>query len=305
MDASSVGVLQDLCAQKGIETTGEESFTDLMDMLRDAVPTTKPKAADLRAGAKGALDSKVANKRTGAPQSVKSHEDGDKEDDDADFDAFFKAERPGLVASGYPDDDELLLEEIRTRYKFYKSKSPTKPAAAADKSTGETGGKEVFLPTKVPEDYAASNGMTFVRKTDGVNPFVYFVTSGKGKGKVAASKKVAVPKKDAVAPPPGSKQYLKSTGAKTESAQTADKKASGLAGVKRSRASEMSPESEDEEMSVNMVHKVQMRIMKKLSVETVKINLKEMGWSNTKGGMGKLAQELAMNLVYDTEDEEE
>ena len=54
-----------------------------------------------------------------------------------------------------------------------------------------------------------------------------------------------------------------------------------------------------------MVHKVQMRIMKKLSVETVKINLKEMGWSNTKGGMGKLAQELAMNLVYDTEDEEE
>eukprot|EP00966_Prymnesium_polylepis_P178105 4124389-Prymnesium_polylepis.1 len=81
MDTSSLRVLQDLCAQKGLATTGEERFTDLMDMLCGSVATIKPKVA-----------SKAASKST---LPATSHEDNaaavvsDKEEDDAGFDAFF------------------------------------------------------------------------------------------------------------------------------------------------------------------------------------------------------------------------
>ena len=84
----------------------------------------------------------VANK-SALPVATHDDDDGDKETDyDIGFDAFFEAERPGLVASGFPDDDEVLMEEARARYKYIVSKSkspaksPAKPTAAAvDKPT--------------------------------------------------------------------------------------------------------------------------------------------------------------------------
>eukprot|EP00966_Prymnesium_polylepis_P120924 2794218-Prymnesium_polylepis.1 len=133
-----------------------------MGMLRGTVADSKSKSAS-KASPKP-TPSAAANKH----QDVAAAEEEEEEEEpDDSFDAFFEAERPGLVASGFPDDDVVLLEEARARYKYIvsKAKSPAKPVPAAKQST-ETGGKEVFLPSKLPDAYAATNGMVFVRKTD-------------------------------------------------------------------------------------------------------------------------------------------
>ena len=303
MDASSLRVLQDLCSQKGIATSGDESFTDLMDMLRGSV-ATKPKAVS-KAESKSAVPSTDHDEDDGGVEDKE-----EEEEEDAGFDAFFEAERPGLIASGFPDDDEILFEEARNRYTYIKSKvkkspSPSKPDAAAAKQTAQTGGKEVFLPSKLPDAYAASNGMIFLRKTDGVNPFVYQVVGGKGKTAAVVKKggdnpphSIKASGKGAVSSAPAKKTDASMTGPSAPA-----KKASDVAGRKRKKEEETSLDSEDEEMNVQLSAKIQKRIMKKLSISTVKSNLKEMGWTNTKGNMAQLAQSLALNLVYDTDEE--
>eukprot|EP00966_Prymnesium_polylepis_P084697 1960746-Prymnesium_polylepis.1 len=54
-----------------------------------------------------------------------------------------------------------------------------------------------------------------------------------------------------------------------------------------------------------LVSKVQKGIMKKMNIDTVRANLREMGWTNTKGNMAQLAHSRSLNLVYDTEEEAE
>eukprot|EP00966_Prymnesium_polylepis_P188219 4361972-Prymnesium_polylepis.1 len=138
--------------------------------------------------------------------------------------------------------------------------------------------------------------MVFVRKTDGSNPFVYHFASDKGKDKVAAppapvpvSKKVAVSKKDADASTSGGKGKGTRMPVKTDSART-------------------------------VVGKIQKRIMKKLTIERIKVHLKDwmgcgdeewgdeewkdMEWANTKD-KAQLSYSLALQLVHDTEEGEE
>ena len=95
MDASSLRVLQDLCSQKGIATSGDESFTDLMDMLRGSV-ATKPKAAS-KADSKSAVPSTDHDEDDGGVEDKEEVEE--EEEEDAGFDVFLPPVSPTMTRS--------------------------------------------------------------------------------------------------------------------------------------------------------------------------------------------------------------